>query len=508
MCSAVDMRSRYRSLAVLTLLVPVGLGGCTGLSEEQNRRFLQPGGAELFEPSHLGLAHQEMRVDLGGGTTLHGWLVPSPRAGGRTVVLFHDGRTNIGQLHPYYRFLHQGGFHVFLFDYRGFGESSGEPNLRAAFYDMPWVIEWLHDRPEVDRNKIAYYGLSLGATIALHTAARYAQPAAVVVENPVSPINRLQSGFREEGDDAVTSALRTYALQFSSLPDGSEPDENASSVYAPVLVMMGEGDGRLDRFSTLRTYLSARGPKDLWILADTGDPPHALMTYDGEYQRTVVAFLQAALEGRPPRIDVDWEVTGKGAQGTWVDATVRRGSESNVEPWAVQLGAVDESGAVTLHNVWLDGPEETFRFAASDEPALLVARRFRHVLGDEEGTGWLREPSSLTRAGRLWQQVRGDVDVLVNGAPDVAEVLEIAARIEGLGALPEALEARMAQAFFLIGKRLWAVERHRDMARQWLQRCVHAAPEDREAWFWPGLEPIWGFPFGDEVAEARRMLAQ
>ena len=81
------------------------------------------------------------------------------------------------------------GFAVLLFDYRGFGDSGGEPrqvvSFRKQLEDWSAVIEQARTLPEVDSERIATWGFSLGAGHALTTAARDPGIAAVVAVAPM-----------------------------------------------------------------------------------------------------------------------------------------------------------------------------------------------------------------------------------------------------------------------------------------------------------------------------------
>jgi fermentation-respiration switch protein FrsA (DUF1100 family) len=66
------------------------------------------------------------------------------------------------------------GYITLTFDYRGFGESGGEPRRRmvpqAQVEDVRNALTWLETRAEVDPTRLAVFGLSLGASVATAVA--------------------------------------------------------------------------------------------------------------------------------------------------------------------------------------------------------------------------------------------------------------------------------------------------------------------------------------------------
>ncbi|CAF3452756.1 unnamed protein product [Rotaria sp. Silwood1] len=62
-------------------------------------------------------------------------------------------------------------YDVFTFDYRGYGDSTGEPTEEGLIRDARYVYDWLHDMSNGQR-KIYIWGQSLGSAVACQLAAR------------------------------------------------------------------------------------------------------------------------------------------------------------------------------------------------------------------------------------------------------------------------------------------------------------------------------------------------
>jgi len=123
------MRRSSLSLGILAWLFFGGLGFA---------QFYHPDDVIHSVPSdYEGLRIQEFFFPSEDGTRLHGWLImaDSRRPKG-TIVHYHGNAHNLTLHAPLVAWLAQKGYHVILFDYRGYGRSEGSAN-RRGFAWMP-----------------------------------------------------------------------------------------------------------------------------------------------------------------------------------------------------------------------------------------------------------------------------------------------------------------------------------------------------------------------------------
>jgi len=62
-------------------------------------------------------------------------------------------------------------YHVFAFDYRGYGDSTGRPTEQGLVRDARFIYDWIH-KFDNGRRKIYLWGHSLGTAVAVQLAAR------------------------------------------------------------------------------------------------------------------------------------------------------------------------------------------------------------------------------------------------------------------------------------------------------------------------------------------------
>lgn len=91
------------------------------------------------------------------------------------------------------------------FDYRSFGESSGEPrqviDIDGQRQDWRAAVSWARSRPEIDPDRVALWGSSLGGTHTIFVAAGDPRIAAVVAQIPYAglPKERVGRTYRQAG---------------------------------------------------------------------------------------------------------------------------------------------------------------------------------------------------------------------------------------------------------------------------------------------------------------------
>ena len=232
-------------------------------------------------PADFGLNYEEVR--FGEDERLHGWFVP-----GRTditILWFHGNASNLS--HPgrveFIKLLHDRlGVSFFIFDYRGYGQSSGRPSEPGLYQDAQEALAYLRSRDDVNPERIVYYGRSLGGALASHLAMQ---------ETPYRLI--LESTFTSTPDMA--------RVQFPFLPLGPllytrySNRKHLAAIHAPVLIIHGDRDEQVPVQHADTLYAAANEPKQLYIVpgADHNDIHHV----GGErYLETFAGFLDLPLD--------------------------------------------------------------------------------------------------------------------------------------------------------------------------------------------------------------------
>jgi hypothetical protein len=133
----------------------------------QSRMVYFPSSELAGDPSRLGMAFEDVTL-ASGPDRLHAWFVPADS--GAPVVLFcHGNAGNIADRLEFLEQIHAAGLAVLIFDYAGFGKSTGSPGEDESYRDAEAAYQWLRDRGYADADIIAH-GRSLGSAVSAHVA--------------------------------------------------------------------------------------------------------------------------------------------------------------------------------------------------------------------------------------------------------------------------------------------------------------------------------------------------
>lgn len=117
-------------------------------------------------PEQLGLNYRTLHHSTPDGAELTSWYLESKKPTRGIVLFLHGNAENISTHIGSVYWLPKHGYDVFLLDYRGFGQSTGSPNIPAVFADIQSGFDWiLNNNP--DDLPVFILGQSIGASLAV-----------------------------------------------------------------------------------------------------------------------------------------------------------------------------------------------------------------------------------------------------------------------------------------------------------------------------------------------------
>ena len=247
-----------------------------------------------IQESSLGIPHEEVSIETPDGRELSAWYV---RSTNRTAVLLsHGSGGSRERLVAHVRMLARHGYGVLALDNPGNGESEGRSN-GLGYNAQPAVdaaLSWLARRPDVDPDRIAGFGSSLGGEVLLEAAAREPRLRAVVSDGSARPRDAQRAG-----DPGLPERMvAEVGLQLLRGLSGMRESPSLVGVMpriAPRPVLLIAGGGDLNEIPTNRHYRDAGGSTvQLWELPGAGHTA-GLRTHPSEYERRTTAFLDRAL---------------------------------------------------------------------------------------------------------------------------------------------------------------------------------------------------------------------
>eukprot|EP00466_Bigelowiella_natans_P018184 jgi/Bigna1/77104/fgenesh1_pg.45_\ len=119
---------------------------------------------------------ESVRLKTEDGITIIAWLLTQPdfdlQRKVPTILCMHGNSGNMGRgLAQYASMFHNLGVNLLLLEYRGYGESEGEPSEEGLILDAKAALSFLYSNPTIDREQIFVFGQSLGGAVAASVAA-------------------------------------------------------------------------------------------------------------------------------------------------------------------------------------------------------------------------------------------------------------------------------------------------------------------------------------------------
>ena len=122
-----------------------------------------------WDPASSGIAVQDIYFQSGDGVKLHGWFVPAPNAKA-TLLWFHGNAGNLSHRLDNIQRLLPLNLNIFIFDYRGYGRSEGEPDEQGIYRDSQAAYKKVLEMEGVSVDSLFLFGRSLGGICAVETA--------------------------------------------------------------------------------------------------------------------------------------------------------------------------------------------------------------------------------------------------------------------------------------------------------------------------------------------------
>lgn len=293
---------------LLLLTVPY-LGALIMLASFQRSLIYHPFAAKSLPANQAGFgtgraldvtARTEDNLDL------RGWLVlakghvagtaeqfSAELAKGRPVVLYFGGNAanrNYRMLEV--RVLTEAGADVLIFDYRGYGDSPGEPCEEGLACDARAVWRFATEQKRIESRRIVLYGESLGGGVAVGLASELSinktPPAGMILRSTFSSLT-----------DAASSHFPFIPVRWL-LIDRFPSDQRIRDVTCPLLQVHGRRDTivpiRLgQKLFAAAPDKSASGIEKLFVDLPQADHNDVMETSRSEISKAVCDFLPIAV---------------------------------------------------------------------------------------------------------------------------------------------------------------------------------------------------------------------
>ena len=241
--------------------------------------FPDEGDQTAATPSDVGLTYQQVELRTTDDLRLSAWYLPAEDEQG--VLLFcHGNAGSISHRLDSLLLFHHLQMSVLIFDYRGYGQSEGQPSEQGTYTDALAAWEYLLTQKSKQPAEIVIFGRSLGAAIAAELATRV-RPGALILESAFTSVPDLAS--------EIYPFLPARLLSRFSYDTRTRLDSLAS----PLLIIHSNDDEIIPYSHAQRLYAAAHEPKQL--LNISGGHNDGFLVSGNRYTEGLRRFLHTHL---------------------------------------------------------------------------------------------------------------------------------------------------------------------------------------------------------------------
>ena len=258
----------------VALLLIAYLGWGVILYILQPRLLYSPVREVSYTPAEMNLEFENVAFKTADGLQLSGWYVPAPLEGrteaasvplgGRrekfltgpaensqfTILFCHGNGGNMMHCLDSIDIFHNLGLSCFIFDYRGYGNSSGEPTEEGTYLDAEAAYKWLTEKKKIPSDNVIVFGWSLGGSIAAQLAAK-TKVGGLVVESTFTSYVDIGTRFYPYMPVRWFARFRYDTLDY------------IKAVHCPVMLIYSRDDEIMPFEFGLQLYEAANQPKEL-----------------------------------------------------------------------------------------------------------------------------------------------------------------------------------------------------------------------------------------------------
>ena len=278
----------------LALLLEDSGGEITALAEAMlgkkggDKLFYFPSRNIPYTPAKYDLVFEEVRFPSTDESELHGWFLPAADGAEKakgTVVFSHGNAGSVSYHLDFVDWLPAAGFNVLLYDYRGYGKSTGKVTRKGLIDDVSSALAYAGSREDVDGSRLFSYAHSLGGAKSI--AALGLEPVkgvrGVITFGGFSSYRKMaRAKLGAVGENLTTDELSPVDLVGELSP-------------VPLLIIHGAGDRMVPIAQAKELFEQANEPKTLVEVEGAGHG-NALDVRDGEARQTMLEWMDALLE--------------------------------------------------------------------------------------------------------------------------------------------------------------------------------------------------------------------
>ena len=273
---------KFSSLIFLMLLL---LSGCS-------KNAIFPTDTKVYDsPVNYAYSYEEFYFESSQEAMLRGWLFRSKGPSQGMIVVANGMAFNMSSRFTEWTWVLEKGYDLFIFDYRGYGESMGEVDMFGFVDDVASAIEYAHTLNE-DLPMVAV-GQSMGGSFVIDAVAKkhYSYVKLLVIDSTMT-------GFALAANDLIKDHVLLWPLIWvpdAITPKGVDSIDFVDKTTTPTLFMVGLQDEIIKPRHSADLFTKAKDPKALWVVAKAD---HVECIHNEKVKDDLLIAIDNAMKGQ------------------------------------------------------------------------------------------------------------------------------------------------------------------------------------------------------------------
>jgi len=247
-----------------------------------NQWFYFPTRDEPCTPERFGINYEDVEFITADGVKLHGWFLAAAkgRPAKGTVVFSHGNSGSLGYYLGLVDWLAKAGYQILMYDYRGFGKSSGSPTREGLVVDAEAAFAYAAKRHDAATGHIISFAHSLGGATSIVALCRKPVPGlrAVITDSAFASYQGM-------------AAIIAGNLGRKLVTDELAPQDVVAKLPVPLLMIHGTADIVVPIAQGKQLYAAANEHKTFFEVKG-GHHGDSLCLNNGEYRKKTLAWLE------------------------------------------------------------------------------------------------------------------------------------------------------------------------------------------------------------------------
>ncbi len=273
----------FKYLTSFFLLILL-FGGCS-------KNAIFPTDTKVYDsPVNYAYSYEEFYFKSSQESMLRGWLFRSKGPSQGMIVVANGMAYNMSSRFTEWTWVLERGYDLFIFDYRGYGESMGEVDMFGFVDDVTMAIEYAHALNE--SLPMVVVGQSMGGSFVIDAVAKKPYPYVKLLV-----IDSTMTGFALAAKDIIKEHVLLWPLIWipdTMTPEGVDSIDFVDKTETPTLFMVGLQDEIIPPSHSANLFVKANEPKALWIVEEA---KHVKCTDNEKLKKDLLRAINDAMKG-------------------------------------------------------------------------------------------------------------------------------------------------------------------------------------------------------------------